>query len=164
MKMKINFEYNICSEYDKELFFSIEEIEETLPKICENLLKIKEVKQNACFYSLAFDTLSFDILFVDDEKIKEVNAEYRKIDRPTDVITFALFADDEDKIVLAGGIYLGEILVSVDTARKQATGSVKNEILTLITHGLLHLFGFDHQTEEDYNFVVKVQEKVLSSL
>ena len=102
--------------------------------------------------------------FYTDSKIQEVNRDYRNKNVSTDVITFALFADDDFKMVMEDDIYLGEILISVDTAKKQAKDGVKNEVSTLITHGILHLLGFDHQTEEDYNFIVNIQDRVLNLL
>ena len=108
---------------------------------------------------------SFDILFVNDDEIKEINRDYRKKDRATDVITFALFFDSDEKFVQDNNIELGEILISLDTAKRQAEEAgieLDKEIKTLVTHGILHLLGFDHLTQEDYNFVVDVQNKVVS--
>ena len=107
---------------------------------------------------------SFDILFVNDDEIKEINRDYRKKDRATDVITFALFFDSDEKFVQDNNIELGEILISLDTAKRQAEEAgieLDKEIKTLVTHGILHLLGFDHLTQEDYNFVVDVQNKVV---
>lgn len=109
-------------------------------------------------------SFDFDIIFCDDEKIQEINNEYRAKNCPTDVITFALFFDCEEKIVFENEINLGEIIISLDTAKKQAQeakGSFEKEISTLIAHGILHLLGFDHTTEEDYEFVVKMQNSVV---
>lgn len=102
----------------------------------------------------------FDIIFCDDAKIKEINSQYREKDCPTDVITFALFFDCEQKVVCDGEIHLGEILISLDTAQRQAAEigiTLEKEVSNLIAHGILHLLGIDHLTQEDYNFVVEVQ-------
>lgn len=164
MKNKIKYFYNVTSEYEGELGFELSEVEALLPKILDNLLKIDEVRDNTCFSGLKFKSLSFDILFIDDAKIQEINREYRDKDCSTDVITFALFADDDFKMVMEGDIYLGEILISLDTAKAQAKVDIKEEVLTLICHGILHLLGFDHQIEEDYNFIVDIQNRVLGLL
>ncbi len=58
----------------------------------------------------------------------------------------------------------GQIIVSVDTAKKQAKTTLEEEILTLICHGILHLLGFDHLTKKDYDFVVRIQNKVIKEL
>jgi len=156
----IDSKYNSCNEFDSV----IKEIKPLVSKILDSLLNIKEVFDNSCLAKQKFKSLSFDILFVDDNEIQEINRDYRGKDIPTDVITFALFADDDFKFIADGDIPLGEILISLDTAQKQAKDGIKTEILTLICHGILHLFGFDHQTEEDYNFIVDIQNRVLNLL
>ena len=166
-KTKIKYLFNIESEYKENLNFDLDDIHSAVPKILDNLFLVKEISDSACFFGMDFKNLSFDILFTDDIKIQKINREDREKDTPTDVITFALFADDDFKMVLDEEINLGEIIISVDTAKKQAGNNplgIKNEILTLICHGILHLFGFDHQTEEDYNFIVDVQNRVLQAI
>lgn len=108
----------------------------------------------------------FDIIFCDDEKITEINSRYRKKNSPTDVITFALFFDSEQKIVVENVVNLGEIIISIDRAKIQAEvakHSFEKEVLTLIAHGILHLLGFDHQTQADFDFVVSVQNNICNS-
>ena len=64
-------------------------------------------------------------------------------------------------------IELGEIIISVDTLIKQAqenSNCIEDELYTLITHGILHLLGFDHLTQKDYDFVVGIQETVIKNL
>lgn len=170
---KIKYLYNIVSEYNdkhsNEFDFILNEdginkITPVVEKILDNLLKIDEISSGACFFGLKFKSLSFDIVFTNDDKIHKINKEYRGKDSPTDVITFSLFADDDFKMVLEDDIYLGEILISLDRAKSQAQNGLLNEIYILITHGILHLFGFDHQTDKDYNFVVDIQNRILKSI
>jgi probable rRNA maturation factor len=109
--------------------------------------------------------LTFDILFCDSRKTHEINRDYREKDYPADIITFAIFADDEMKFVLDDDINLGEIIIALDKVQEEARkANVTDnyELYFLIAHGILHLLGFDHQTEEDYNFVVEVQKKALA--
>ena len=96
------------------------------------------------------------VTFMTDEAIQEVNAEYRGKDVPTDVISFALeeMTEGEVAIVAEEGmpIVLGDILISVETAARQAGEyghDLKREIGFLALHGFLHLLGYDHMTEED---------------
>lgn len=142
----------------------VEKIKSLVPLIINNLLGMEDIRKKSCINEYKFNKLCFDILFIDDAEIHKINLEYRKKDSPTDVITFALFADDENKFVLDGEINLGEIIISLDTAFKQADNDINRELLTLITHGILHLLGFDHQTNEDYNFIVDTQKRVLEEL
>ena len=136
-------------------------------KIIDILLQMPQIQENSPIFKHDFSTLTFELTFCNDPTIKEINATYRNKDKTTDVITFALFADDENSIVINKTIELGEIIISVDTLVKQAqenNNDVKTELYTLITHGILHLLGFDHQTQKDYDFVVWIQETVIKNL
>lgn len=135
-----------------------------ISKIVDFLFEIDEIKSASSLSGFDFNTLAFDVLLTDDVEIHSINKQYREKDAPTDVITFALFADDDNKFVFEKTIELGEIIVSIDTAKRQAHESLEKEVLTLICHGILHLLGFDHLTNEDYNFVVGIQEIVMARL
>lgn len=104
-----------------------------LPKIIRRTLKLENV------------TSSFmEIILTDDEKLKELNKTYRKIDSPTDVLSFAF--EDNNKICY-NIRQLGEIYISIPTMKKQAkiyNNSEKRELALLVVHGLLHLLGYDH--------------------
>ena len=79
------------------------------------------------------------VLLCDDRMIRALNRDYRRKDRPTDVLAFPL---DDPRV-------LGDIVISVDTARRQAKRArrtIAAEITMLLAHGLLHLLGFDHRT------------------
>lgn len=125
---------------------------------------IEHLSEKSCLAGFNYGTISFDILFCDSIKTHQINKEYRDKDYPADIITFAIFADSDDKFVFDDEINLGEIILALDKVKEEA---VKNnvtdeyELYFLIAHGILHLLGFDHQTEEDYNFVVKAQENAL---
>lgn len=128
---------------------------------------LEELTDISCLEGFDFDTLTFDILFCDSKKTHQINRDYREKDYPADIITFAIFADDESKFILDGDINLGEIIIALDKVKEEAIKTnVSNEyeLYFLIAHGILHLLGFDHQTEEDYNFVVGVQKKALKSV
>ena len=129
-------------------------------KIIDILLQMPQIQEKSPIFKHGFSTLTFELTFCNDPTIKEINATYRNKDKTTDVITFALFADDENSIVIDKTIELGEIIISVDTLVKQAqenNNDIKTELYTLVTHGILHLLGFDHQTQKDYYFVVGIQ-------
>ena len=134
-----------------------------IKKMMDIILEIDELKTNKIF-SENISKIRFDIAFCNDETIWQINKEYRQKDSPTDVITFSLFADDENALIYRKTADLGQIIVSVETAKKQAKESLEREILTLICHGVLHLFGFDHLTKKDYDFVVGIQNRVMERL
>ena len=133
-------------------------------KILKFYLTCPEIKDNCCLKGFKYNTISFDFLFCDSTKTHKINMEYRNKDYPADIITFAIFADSEEKFIFDGEINLGEIIIALDkvieeAAKKEVTK--EHELAFLISHGILHLLGFDHQTEEDYNFVVNLQNKAL---
>ena len=136
------------------------------PKIksmLEFMLKMPELKSSKIF-SDDISKIRFDVSFCKDNTIHQINKEYRQKDCPTDVITFSLFADDDNAIIYIKTADLGQIIVSVETAQKQTKETLEKEILTLICHGILHLFGFDHLTKKDYDFVVGIQNLVVGKL
>ena len=140
---------------------------ETTKKIVETLVNLSEINQNSAVFDNDFKTLSFEISFCNDKTIREINSTYRGKDKATDVITFALFVDDENSIVIDNNIELGEIIISTQTLERQAkenNNTLEVELYTLTTHGILHLLGFDHLTQKDYDFVVGIQEKIIKSL
>ena len=103
----------------------------------------------------------FSIIFVSLEEIHKLNKQYRGIDRPTDVISFAL-EDDADKIMDLR--ILGDIYICIDKMKEQAISyghSNKRELSFLTVHGLLHLLGYDHQTKEEEEVMFGLQEKIL---
>lgn len=105
----------------------------------------------------------FNIIFVDDDKIYEINKEYRKISKKTDVITFAL--EDNDTIKSKKRV-LGDVYISLDTAIRQAKEyehSEIREICFLITHGILHLLGYDHIDKKDEEEMFKLQKELLEN-
>lgn len=133
-------------------------------KILKFYLSQPEIIQNYCLKDFDFSSLSFDFLFCDSTKTHEINKEYRNKDYPADIITFAIFADSEDKFIFDGEINLGEVIIALDKIieESQKKGvSKEHELTFLISHGILHLLGFDHQTEEDYNFIIDLQNRAL---
>ena len=118
-------------------------------------------------YTLKRENISnaiFNVIIVDNKRIREINREYRKIDRETDVISFAL--EDNLNIELPVRM-LGDIYISIDKAREQALSynhSLERELSFLAVHGLLHLLGYDHMNEEDEKIMFSRQEMILNEL
>ena len=102
------------------------------------------------------------VVIVDKDKIHEINKTYRNVDKVTDVISFAF--EDNAGITPDGIRILGEIYLCMDKAKEQAIEygrSNKREICYLVTHGLLHLLGYDHEKEEDKNKMRIKEEEIL---
>lgn len=101
-------------------------------------------------------------IFVDEAKIQEINREYRKIDKVTDVISFA-YTDDEESLPYE----LGDVFICVERLFQQAKDynhSALRECAFLITHGILHLLGFDHMEKDDEEEMFALQEVILDKL
>ncbi|MBT2685737.1 rRNA maturation RNase YbeY [Bacillus sp. ISL-37] len=107
------------------------------------------------------------VTFVSNERIQEINREYRDKDRPTDVISFALEEMGEGELEIVGdGIprVLGDIIISIPKAREQAeeyNHSFMRELGFLAVHGLLHLLGYDHMNEQDEKQMFDRQKEIL---
>ncbi|MGN0018395.1 MAG: rRNA maturation RNase YbeY [Candidatus Gastranaerophilaceae bacterium] len=138
-------------------------------QILEYYIARVDIFELSCLNNQEFNTISFDILYCDSEKTHSINKEYRDKDYAADIITFAIFADTEpeERFIFDGEINLGEIIIALDKVIKNAQekGKTKEEELCfLISHGIMHLLGFDHQTEEDYNFVIECQNLALNKI
>ena len=130
----------------------------------EKIEEINDMTQvlNVAIKQQQLDNIEFNVIIVDNEYIHNLNRDYRKIDRPTDVITFAL--EDYEDIKLEHRM-LGDIYISIDKAHEQAQNyghSLKREICFLAVHGFLHLLGFDHMNETDEKEMFGLQEVILN--
>lgn len=106
----------------------------------------------------------FSIIFVEDDEIHEINKTYRKVDRVTDVISFAF--EDNDDLMYNEIRMLGDIYVCIPQMKRQAIEyghSEKRELSFLVVHGLLHLLGYDHMNEEDEKVMFALQELILDA-
>lgn len=136
-------------------------------KILKFYLNEEKIFNKSCLSDKDFNSISFDILYCDNEKTHGINKEYRSKDYPADIITFAVFADSEEKFIFDGEINLGEIIISLDKVSENAQEkgvNFEDELYFLISHGIMHLLGFDHQTNEDYNFIIEAQNNALRAV
>ena len=103
-----------------------------------------------------------------DADIHELNAQYRQVDRPTDVLAFATLDDPLPGLAEMRSqmpVYLGDIVISVETAQRQATShSLKDELAILATHGLLHLLGWDHPDDDTLWDMLNQQQVLLATV
>jgi probable rRNA maturation factor len=105
------------------------------------------------------------IAFIDDEAMKELNQKFRKKAKTTDVLTFP--ADDSYNEPSATGRPLGDIVISVDQARRQAAEekhSLSTEIRYLVVHGVLHALGYDHETDRGEMNALEVEVRAIVGL
>ena len=116
--------------------------------------KVKEIKD---FPEIKDHNIFISLSFVGTSKIKSLNSEYRDIDKKTDVLTFGEFKKSKDKILQ------GDIYICYEVAKQNAKkfkNTINQEILILIIHSLLHLFGYDHKNKIQMN-KMENQEKLL---
>ncbi|MDO4743801.1 MAG: rRNA maturation RNase YbeY [Clostridia bacterium] len=115
------------------------------------------------------------VMFTDNEEIRQLNRKHRGIDRATDVLSFPLFEYDEDGNIIeeyldfspSGEMVLGDIVISLERANEQAEEyghSFEREIGFLTVHSMLHLFGFDHETQEDEEEMFGYQKEILDKM
>lgn len=152
--MKIFIDYN--NEQDK--LSPPEDMEKLIEQCTAAALGEEDIEDDA----------EVSVTLVDNERIREMNSEFREIDRETDVLSFPLgdengFEVDPD----TDAILLGDIVLSLEKANAQAEEyghSFKREVAFLITHSLFHLLGYDHMTEDEEKEMFAKQEKVLQQL
>lgn len=147
----------------KLTFFSQNEQFEEYEKIFNDL-----IDATLSFLGYTFNPI-VNVEVIDDVDMEKLNSEYRHIDRTTDVLSLAYLEQESNKeeIVHSAKAYiLGDIYISFETAQRQAEEyqhSLLREMSFLFVHGLLHLLGFDHQTEEQSNIMFQLQEQILES-
>lgn len=105
-----------------------------------------------------------DVTIVNNEEIHVINRDYRNVDRPTDVISFAFMDEESEKELKGGPISLGQIIISYEKAEEQAKEyghSPLREMSFLFVHGMLHLLGYDHMKKEDEEVMFRLQDEIL---
>lgn len=160
--MTIEFE----KEYDKDLGINYEEIAD---KVINAALDYEECPYEA----------EVSLTLVDNNRIHDINKEFRDIDRPTDVLSFPMveyddagefaFLEDEDDCFNpeTGELMLGDIIISLDKVEEQAIAyghSFAREYAFLIAHSMLHLMGYDHMTDDDASIMEAKQRAILDNL
>jgi probable rRNA maturation factor len=115
--------------------------------------------------SIDFADAELSVVLCNDPHIRALNRTHRTIDRPTDVLSFAMQEGDG---LLEDDTVLGDLVISIDTAHRQAQElghSLEQELRVLLVHGLLHLLGYDHETSaEDAEEMRAAERKLLDRL
>ena len=128
---------------------------------------------NECFKNEGLDKLKLyiSITLTIPDVIKEINKEYRNIDKPTDVLSFPMFQRDEIQELIKKNYevedVLGDIIISIPRVKEQAieyNHSFERELAYMVVHGFYHLMGYDHMEEEDKKEMRTKEEKILKTL
>ena len=116
------------------------------------------------FAVLGFQTQEISITFASDHFVRKLNKQYRGIDQPTDVLAFAMQEGEWTEIQPQ---ILGDVVISVDTADRQAREmghDLNREITILLVHGILHLAGYDHMQEADAQRMKAMERTILEAI
>lgn len=150
-----------------EIIYKEIEEKETYEKTIEKVLKqcFKEEK-------LEKTNLYITITLTNSEIIKEINREYRNIDKATDVLSFPMFEKDELETKLNSNLFkyeevLGDIVISIPKVEEQAKEyghGFERELSYMVVHGFYHLMGYDHIKEEDKKKMRPKEDKILNKL
>jgi len=139
----------------------IEIFNETNEEIKE-LKELKKILKYACDIE-EVKNAQFNIIIVNNDKIRELNRDYRNKDSVTDVITFAL--EDFEDFKYNDFRLLGDIYISLDKCKEQSISyehSFKRELFFLAIHGFLHLLGYDHMDKNDEKVMFEKQDIILN--
>jgi probable rRNA maturation factor len=146
---------------------SIDFIDETDQLTDEQIAQIQAILNVAANREEVEGGSEVSVTFVSNDRIREINRDYRHKDQPTDVISFALEELGEDEIEIVGTDIpriLGDIIISVERAKEQAeeyNHSFSRELGFLALHGFLHLLGYDHIEKEDETEMFQRQKEIL---
>lgn len=137
----------------------------------ENL--IKDVSEGVLEFEEIDEKCEVNVMFADNEQIREINREQRSIDRATDVLSFPFLDAKNGDITVSdedfyeGYLSLGDIVISLERAKEQAEEyghSFEREAGFLMCHSMLHLLGYDHIDEADRAIMRKKEEEILKKL
>nr|WP_040207952.1 rRNA maturation RNase YbeY [Neobacillus jeddahensis] len=143
-------------------------IDETNELSEQQMLEIERLINFAAKKQKVEEQSEVSVTFVSNERIQEINREYRDKDMPTDVISFAMEEVGEGEVELLGvemPRVLGDIVISIPRTKEQAEEyghSFQRELGFLAVHGFLHLLGYDHMTEDDEKEMFTLQKEILN--
>ena len=139
------------------------EYEKTISKVLEKCFEVEHLPN---------DKLLVSITLTDPENIRKLNKEYRKIDKPTDVLSFPMFEKEEIDNMVREGTWeyndiLGDMVISIPQVEAQAKEyghSFERELSYMVVHSFYHLMGYDHIEEEDKKVMRPKEENILTML
>ncbi len=135
-------------------------------------LDLRELEDVCSYISGKFDAgdkRAVSIIFTGDEEMRRINRSYRNIDRTTDVLSFSYLEDPLGRGETHAAEIIGEIYISPEAAGENSRDqggdwSLKMEIILLIIHGLLHIFGYDHEKDEERSVMYNIQDSLLHDI
>lgn len=139
----------------------------------QDVIKVKYVTmmlvRRAIEYTLDFEDFSSDcevsVTFTDNGNIRTLNAQYRSIDRATDVLSFPLIGEED--VLTVSPVMLGDIVLSLEKAKEQGEEyghGYERELAFLCIHSTLHLLGYDHETGEEDELEMRRRQSAIAAL
>ena len=130
---------------------------------------LKAIARKAIFNTLVYEGFDYDaevsLTFVDNDKIKELNKEYRGKNSATDVLSFPQYDDFNDIVSPSGVVPIGDIVISLERAEEQGYNlfhSIYHEVAFLCVHSTLHLLGYDHErSKEEEKEMIQKQKDIM---
>ena len=160
MKLNIIYDYEDISNSKYEDM--IKENENDIKRCIEECLKEEKIQTN--------NTIEIYIRYTDNENIRQINNEYRNIDKPTDVLSFPMYEKEQLSELMDETIEfktLGDIIISTEKVEEQSIEyghAFKRELIYLTTHAMFHLLGYDHIEEEDKKIMRPKEDKIMEIL
>lgn len=147
---------------------ALENLDETACKVFETALNYL-LDHEEFYFATPEKTLSFNLSFSNDAEVQLLNKEFRNMDKPTNVLSFANIDDDffEEDAKENDVIEMGDIIIAFETMQKEAEVkqiSLHDHFCHLFTHGILHLMGLDHQDDEEAEQMEDYETKILQIL
>jgi probable rRNA maturation factor len=164
-KRRLELQVNIIIDNAQDKIIITEHINNLLKRAIELCLKQENFKINS----------EIGILLVDNEKIRDINSNFRNKDMPTDVLSFPIVEMVDGRLIPDAGdfdinnniLMLGDIVISLEMADQHAEEyghSFERELAFLTTHGVFHLLGYGHEDEDEENRMLQKQEAVLEEM
>lgn len=141
-------------KYEITKWYRTKKITKTLISLMD--LSVKQVSKDLKIK----ESLYFDVIVVDDQQMQKINKQFRKKDKSTDVITFAL----RDASSSVNTPLLGEIYLALDYIQKVSKKSFNEEFILAFIHGILHLLGYDHDDKKKEEVMFSLQNKILQKV
>lgn len=141
-------------KYEITKWYRSKKITKTLISLMD--LSVKQVSKDLKIK----ESLYFDVIVVDDQQMQKINKQFRKKDKSTDVVTFAL----RDASSSVNTPLLGEIYLAPDYIQKVSKKSFNEEFILAFIHGILHLLGYDHDDKKKEEVMFSLQNKILQKV
>ena len=112
------------------------------------------------------ERIEVSILLTDDAQVRQLNRDYRKQDKPTNVLSFPAL-DDDTPIPPEGPVLLGDVIIARETTEREAfdeSNTLKNHLSHLVVHGVLHLLGYDHMEDGEAEEMESLERSILGAL